>query len=175
VGINRTAHYIKNTLYCYHHRRGQDFGSISKYECYAVHFICVSVVKSAEYTIIQYLFSWILCNWQSLNYKVFLDTFNVLDFTLQCRNTFCCLLMACAPNRIMLRMCEFYKSANNLLLRYLASITLKIWIQTLYKSCFRFKNADKSWLVTRMRFVLMKRWLGQSTIVFIGTSTSEHT
>ena len=27
-----------------------------KYESYAFHFICVSVAKSAEYTIIQYLF-----------------------------------------------------------------------------------------------------------------------
>lgn len=143
MGINRTAQYIKNTLYCIIVEKARILTHCQ------VWMLCSSFVSCKICRIYHYaiVVSWILCNWQSLNYKVFLDTFNVLDLTLQCHSTFCCLLMACA-SYIMLIMCEFYKLANSLLLQYLASVTLKIWIQTLYKSSFRFKNADISWLVT---------------------------
>lgn len=57
MGINRTARYIKEYFVLYHCKKGQDFGSmLLKHECFAVHFICLSDAKSAEYTIIQYLF-----------------------------------------------------------------------------------------------------------------------
>jgi len=143
MGINRTAQYIKNTLYCIIVEKARILAQCQVWML-CTSFVSCKICRIYHYTVVV---SWILCNWQSLNYKVFLDTFNVLDLTLQCHNTFCCLLMACAPY-IMLIMCEFYKLPNDLLLRYLASITLKIWIQTLYKSSFRFKNADISWLVT---------------------------